>query len=45
MQESRQIIDMEEAAQSTRHPAQYPFAAEKELLQMMRLGLERELYV
>jgi AraC-like DNA-binding protein len=44
MQMSLQVIDMEDVIPVARSTAQYPFAAEKELLQMMRLGLEQEAY-
>ncbi|MDQ0877334.1 AraC-like DNA-binding protein [Paenibacillus sp. V4I3] len=44
LQEDRQIIDMEEVTSSELPQAFYPFTEEKELLQVMRLGMEEESY-
>ncbi|MZQ80853.1 helix-turn-helix domain-containing protein [Paenibacillus sp. 5J-6] len=44
MQENCQVIDMEEVTLSSRPAAPFPFAVEKELLQVMRLGMEEEAY-
>lgn len=42
LQETHQIITMEDLVPSPMHDAQYPFAQEKELLHVMRLGLTEE---
>jgi AraC-like DNA-binding protein len=43
-QEDKQIIDMEEVTSAQLPQTFYPFSEEKELLQVMRLGMEDESY-